>query len=86
MYSLEVSPDTAFETADRNSLNSAVSIAINRLPEKEQDVIRSVYLDEKTAAETASDLSVSTAYVYRLEKRGIRRLRGMLSRLMHDRK
>ena len=86
LYSLEVSPDTAFETADRNSLNSAVSIAINRLPEKEQDVIRSVYLDEKTAAETASDLSVSTAYVYRLEKRGIRRLRGMLSRLMHDRK
>ncbi len=86
IFGLEIVPDTAFETADRNSLNFAVSEAINRLPDREKSVIRSVYLKEKTAAETASDLSVSTAYVYQLEKRGIRRLRGMLSQLMHDRK
>lgn len=34
---------------------------------KEQDVIRSVYLKEKTVAETANEMDVSTAYVYRLE-------------------
>ena len=31
-------------------------------------------------------MGVSQAYVYRLEKRGIRRLRGMLSKLIHERK
>ena len=76
----------AFDIADRNSLNSEVFVAVNRLPDREQDVIRSIYLEEKTASETADNLSVSTAYVYRLQKRGIRRLRGMLSKVMHDRK
>lgn len=49
-------------------------------------MIRRVYLKEQTAQETAYAMDVSTAYVYRLEKRGIRRLRGMLSKLIHDRK
>ncbi|MGN0954534.1 sigma-70 family RNA polymerase sigma factor [Dialister sp.] len=82
----EAVPDTAFESADKSVLNLAVSHAVSRLPMKEQDVIRRVYLNEQTAAETADALEVSTAYVYRLEKRGIRRLRGMLSKLIHDRK
>lgn len=63
-----------------------MSHAVSRLPLREQDVIRRVYLNEQTAAETADAMDVSTAYVYRLEKRGIRRLRGMLSKLIHDRK
>ena len=70
LFTLQVAPDTA----------------VSRLPMKEQDVIRSVYLKEKTVAETANEMDVSTAYVYRLEKRGIHRLRGMLSKLMHERK
>ena len=86
LYALEVAPDMAFDIADRNFLNSEVFVAVNRLPDREQDVIRSIYLEEKTASETADNLSVSTAYVYRLQKRGIRRLRGMLSKVMHDRK
>ena len=86
LFTLQVAPDTAFEITDRNSLHSAVSMAVNRLPMKEQDVIRSVYLKEKTVAETANEMDVSTAYVYRLEKRGIHRLRGMLSKLMQERK
>ena len=79
-------PDLAFESADRSFLQSAVSRAMDRLPDREKDVIRSVFLQEQTVAETAGDMDVSTAYVYRLEKRGIRRLRGMLSKVMHDRK
>lgn len=79
-------PDTAFEQADRKEMQAAISDAMGRLPDREQDVIRSVYLKEQTALETAAAMDVSTAYVYRLEKRGIRRLRGMLSKLMHDRK
>lgn len=79
-------PDLAFETADRSLLHSEIDRAMRRLPEKEQDILRHVFIQERTAAETAEQLDVSTAYVYRLEKRGIRRLRGMLSRLIHERK
>lgn len=86
VFLTEAIPDTAFESADKSVLNMAVSHAVSRLPMKEQDVIRRVYLDEQTAVETADAMDVSTAYVYRLEKRGIRRLRGMLSKLIHDRK
>lgn len=86
VFLTEAIPDTAFESADKSVLNMAVSHAVSRLPVKEQDVIRRVYLNEQTAAETANAMDVSTAYVYRLEKRGIRRLRGMLSKLIHDRK
>lgn len=86
IFLTEAIPDTAFESADKSVLNMAVSHAVSRLPLKEQDVIRRVYLNEQTAAETADAMDVSTAYVYRLEKRGIRRLRGMLSKLIHDRK
>ena len=81
-----VAPDVAFESADRNFLQSAVDRAMDRLPDREKDVIRSVYLHEQTVAETAGAMDVSTAYVYQLEKRGIRRLRGMLSKVIHDRK
>ncbi len=81
-----VSPDLAFETVDRSFLQSAVGSAMERLPQRERDVIRSVFLREQTVAETAGEMDVTTAYVYQLEKRGIKRLRGMLSKVMHDRK
>ena len=85
-YLRSATGDTAFESADFDSLNYAVSSAFSRLPGREQDVLRNVYYKEKTAAETADAMDVSTAYVYKLEKKGIRRMRGLLSRLMHDRK
>ena len=85
-YLQSATGDTAYESADFDSLNHAVSSAFSRLPGREQDVLRNVYYKEKTAAETADAMDVSTAYVYKLEKKGIRRMRGMLSRLMHDRK
>ncbi len=81
-----VAPDLAFETADRSFLQSAVGSAMERLPQRERDVIRSVFLREQTVAETAGEMDVTTAYVYQLEKRGIKRLRGMLSKVIHDRK
>ena len=85
-YLTETVPDTAFESADKSVLHSTVDRAMSRLPEREQDMLRMVYLKEQSAQETAAAMDVSTAYVYRLEKRGIRRLRGMLSKLIHDRK
>lgn len=45
-----------------------------------------VYLKDQQQKSLAEDLSVSLPYVYRLQKRGIRRVRGMLSRFIHDNK
>lgn len=83
---LESAEEDAFSVADRRMLSHTVSHAMDRLPEREKNVLCHVYLNEKTASETADELSISTAYVHRLEKQGIRRLRGMLSRIMHERK
>ena len=79
-------PDVAFECADRRELNKAIEQAFERLPKREKDVIQNVYYQEKSALETANIMDVSAAYVYQLEKKGIRRLRGILSNLMHERK
>ena len=59
---------------------------LQRLPQKEQIVVEGVYLKDQQQKSLAHDLSVSLPYVYRLQKRGIRRVRGMLSRFIHDNK
>lgn len=59
---------------------------LTRLPEKEQMVLAGVYLEDKEQKRIARDLSLSLPYVYRLQKRGIRRIRGMLSRFIHESK
>lgn len=63
-----------------------VAKTLERLPKKEQIVVAGVYLEDKEQKHIAHDLSVSLPYVYRLQKRGIRRVRGMLSRFIHDSK
>ena len=35
-------------------------------------------------AEVAEQMNLSTSYIYRLQKSGVRRVRGMLSRFMHN--
>ncbi len=78
--------DVAFEQTDRVLLHAELDKAVQRLPGKEREVIQNLFLNEQTATETANLLDVSSSYVYRLEKRGLRRLRGILSRVIHDRK
>lgn len=75
-----------FEVTDRKMLYELVIEAVGRLPEKERVVVAGIYLEDIDPKEMAQHLAVSKAYVYKLQKTGIRRLRGMLSRLMHERK
>ena len=75
-----------FEVTDRKMLYELVIEAVGRLPEKERVVVAGLYLEDIAPQEMAQHLAVSKAYVYKLQKTGIRRLRGMLSRLMHERK
>lgn len=82
-------PDTGLsveEQTGRQLLFEHVAKTLQRLPEKEQIVLSGVYLEDKEQKHIAHDLSLSLPYVYRLQKKGIRRIRGMLSRFIHDTK
>lgn len=73
-----------YEETYRHLLQDRVQEAMVRLPAREQQVLEAMYLEDRSAGEVASDINVSTSYVYRLEKQGIRRIRGMLSRFMAE--
>lgn len=71
------------EAASRHFLLEKVSGVLQRLPEKEQAVVEGVYLKDVEQKHLAKALDISLPYVYRLQKRGIRRVRGM-PRFIHD--
>lgn len=73
---------SVMQQAETNFLVDELKSALNRLPQKEQLVLNSVYLNNQEPREVAQSLAVSTTHVYRLQKAGIRRVRGMLSKLM----
>ena len=70
------------ETAESHELAGRLHAAMDRLPEKERAVLTGVYLESQPIDAMADALDVSTSHVYRLQKSGIRRVRGMLSRVM----
>lgn len=72
------------ELAEQQLLQEKVQQALSRLPEKEQRVLTGMYLEDQSAQNVADAINVSLGYVYRLQKQGVRRVRGMLSRFIHD--
>ena len=72
------------EVAERHAVSSRVSQAIDRLPQKEKQVLQGIFLENKPPSVLAADIQVTPGHVYRLEKQGVRRIRGMLSRFMRD--
>ena len=74
------------ETAERNFLLDQLRLAMGRLPNKDRLALNGVYIEEQAAGQVASALQISPSHLYRLQKQGIRRVRGMLSRLMAEMK
>lgn len=72
------------ELAERHLLSEKVAQAMGRLPAKEQLVLKGMYLEDRPAQAVAAAIDVSLGHVYRLQKQGVRRIRGMLSRFIHD--
>lgn len=70
------------DVAEQNVLLSEVKQAMERLPVKEQLVLAGVYLDDREPKRLAEEMNVSPSHIYRLQKQGIRRVRGMLSRFI----
>lgn len=72
------------EQAEHKFLIEQLHSAMGRLPAQEQAVLSGVYLDEQEPRELADQLNLSLSHIYRLQKQGLRRVRGMLSRLMYE--
>lgn len=72
------------EAAEQQLLRDKVTQAMERLPHKEQQVLTGMYLEDQPAKFVADTIDISLGHVYRLQKRGVRRIRGMLARFMHD--
>lgn len=68
--------------AEHNYLVSQVRNAMERLPVNEQAVLSGVFLEDCEPKQLAESLDMSISHIYRLQKQGIRRVRGMLSKFM----
>lgn len=74
------------ETAERNFMADQLHLAMERLPNKERLALCGTFFAEQEPSQIASLLQISPSHFYRLQKQGIRRVRGMLSRLIFEMK
>ena len=81
LISTELSPD---ENVEREFLSCKVKEAMDRLSVNEQKVLSGIYLLDKSASDLAADIHVTLSHIYRLQKKAVKRVRGMLSRLMAE--
>jgi len=65
-------------------LHQQVNKAIDRLNPKEQKVIYDLYLLDKEPAVAAQEMNISLSYLYKLQKKALQRLRGMLAKLRSE--
>ena len=70
--------------AERNYLVQQVKNAMGRLPLNEQAVLSGVFLEDREPKQLAESLDVSISHIYRLQKQGIRHVRGILSNFMKN--
>ena len=73
---------TVTEQVETHEMIDRLRQAMERLPQKERTVLESIYLESEEARTVAEKLELSVSHIYRLQKQGIRRIRGMLSRFM----
>lgn len=70
------------ELAEHHALVGVLGAAMDRLPARERLVLEGVTIGGARAQSMAESLGVTPAQIYRLQQKGIRRIRGMLSRFM----
>ena len=76
------SSPTVSEQAETHEMIGRLRQAMERLPYNERAVLESIYLESEEAKTVAQKLELSVSHIYRLQKQGIKRIRGMLSRFM----
>ncbi len=83
LETLQDDSPTAQEVAEQHEMLRRVQGAMERLPVKEKAVLEGIYLDSHDPIEVAQSMELSVSHIYRLQKNGVRRIRGMLSRFLH---
>ena len=73
---------TVVEQVEIHEMIDRLRQAMQRLPRNERAVLESIYLESEEAKTVAENLKLSVSHIYRLQKQGIKRIRGMLSRFM----
>ncbi len=68
------------EEVNRSAVRQVLLRAMERLTQRERQIVEGVYLREQSPQELAAQLGISASYVYKTQKRALRRLRGMLSK------
>jgi len=64
---------------DRMEWSISLSEGLERLPERERDIVRSLIVEGRDAEEVASDHGVGISHVYRLRRRAISQLKRLFS-------
>ncbi len=70
------------EIAENRQIAEKLHAALNRLPVKERTVLQDIYFTDCDVKTVADELDVTATHIYRLQKKGIRRVRGMLAKFM----
>jgi RNA polymerase sporulation-specific sigma factor len=70
--------------AEHNYAVKQLHNALQRLPLNEQIVLNGVFLEDREPKQLAQNLDLSISYIYRLQKQGIQRIRGMLSKFIQN--
>ncbi len=68
------------EEAARRAVREVLRQALERLSARERQIIEGIYFHDRAPQEVATSLGISASYLYKTQKRALRRLRGLLAR------
>lgn len=80
----QVSHDYLEREVELRCLFDRVKAVLEEIPLKERAIIEGIYLADKNASLLARELGISLSYLYRLQKKAIRRIRGKLAKLIKE--
>ena len=73
-------PDSFEDDLDRMEWQLAIKEGMERLPRKEMEIVHSLMVEGRKAADVASEQGVGVSHIYRLQRRAISRLKGWFSK------
>lgn len=73
-------PDSFEDDLDRMEWHLAIKEGMETLPRKEMEVVHSLMIDGRKAADVAIEQGVGVSHIYRLQRRGLSRLKGWFSK------
>jgi RNA polymerase sporulation-specific sigma factor len=74
------SPDSFEEDIDRIEWSLAIKEGMSSLPRKEREVVRSLIVEGRKAADVANEHGVGISHIYRLQRKALSRLKGWFSK------